>query len=43
MQRYENEPFENASVTIYEGREVDGKSRLVLAEENIVPWFGKIE
>ncbi|MEK7192237.1 MAG: histidine phosphatase family protein [Patescibacteria group bacterium] len=29
---------ENASVTIYEGRSVDGKPRLVLKEENIVPW-----
>lgn len=42
MQKYKSGPFENASVTIYEGKKVNGKSRLVLAEENIVPWLGQI-
>lgn len=42
VQRYENGPFENGSVMIYEGRKFSGKSRLVLVEENIVPWRGKI-
>lgn len=42
MQRYEDGPFENASVTIYEGKEIDRKSRLVLIEENIAPWRDKV-
>ncbi|MDO8467045.1 MAG: histidine phosphatase family protein [bacterium] len=29
---------DNASVTIYRGKSVNGKPRLVLEEENIVPW-----
>lgn len=31
---------DNASVTIYKGKSVNGKPRLVLEEENIVPWKG---
>ncbi len=42
VSRYHKATKENASVTIYEGRTVDGRSRLVLTEENIVPWKGKI-
>lgn len=33
---------ENASVTIYESTNVNGKSRLKLVEENLVPWKNKI-
>ncbi len=42
VKRYEAGVFENASVTVYEGVPKDGKSRLVLKEENIVPWEGKL-
>ncbi len=42
VKRYENGIFKNASVTIYKGKTIGGKSRLVLAGENIVPWEGKI-
>jgi len=43
VRRYEEgEIFENASVTIYQGQEIKGCSRLVLTDENIVPWAGKI-
>jgi broad specificity phosphatase PhoE len=38
LNMYKNKNFENASVTIYEGEEVDGKSRLVLKDSNVVPW-----
>ncbi len=34
--------FENASVTIYENKTVNRKSKLVLVEENIIPWKGKL-
>ncbi|MCX6778880.1 MAG: histidine phosphatase family protein [Candidatus Magasanikbacteria bacterium] len=34
--------FENASVTIYQGQEIKGCSRLVLTDENVIPWAGKI-
>ncbi len=40
VSRYENKVFENASVTAYECQQVSGKSRLVLLEENFVPWKG---
>lgn len=40
--RYQNATKENASVTVYDGIIVDGKSRLVLTAENIVPWKGKL-
>ncbi len=33
---------DNASVTVYRGKSVGGKPRLVLEEENIVPWKGNI-
>lgn len=37
--RYENiGPVENASVTIFKGIDEGGRSKLVLDEENIVPW-----
>jgi len=42
LQKYLSGPFENASVTIYRGEDVNGKSRLILEEENIVPWEGKL-
>jgi broad specificity phosphatase PhoE len=42
IERYHARQFENASVTIYHGKQVDGQSRLVLEQENIVPWEGKI-
>lgn len=42
IQRRKEEFFDNASVTIYSGVEVNGKSRLVLDMENFVPWEGKI-
>lgn len=38
VKKYKDSVFANASVTIYEGKTVKGKSRLVLKEENIVPW-----
>jgi len=34
--------FANASVTLYEGVVIHGKQRLVLVEQNIVPWAGKL-
>jgi broad specificity phosphatase PhoE len=40
--QYKAGRLENTSVTVYEGVEKDGESRLVLREENIVPWRGKI-
>lgn len=42
VKRYHGAIKENASVTIYEGRMVNSKSKLVLVEENIVPWNGKM-
>lgn len=45
LRKYKEEGvFENASVTIYERRENNrqGKPNLVLVEENIVPWKGKL-
>lgn len=42
LDRYHNRTKENASVTIYEGQKIDGKSRLILKEENLIPWKGKI-
>ncbi len=44
MNRYHTGHFENASVTIYGGIITnDDKSRLVLVQENFVPWKGKLE
>lgn len=34
--------FKNASLTIYEGENKNKQSRLILKEENVVPWKGKI-
>lgn len=42
VKRYTDRTAENASVTIYKGSFQKGKPRLVLEEENIVPWLGKI-
>lgn len=42
LDRYEKKVVENASVTIYEGKMTKRKSRLVLKEENVVPWLGKV-
>lgn len=42
MARYKAGTMENASVTIYEGMNLNGKSRLVLKESNIVPWKDKL-
>lgn len=42
MIRYKNGVFQNASVTIYKGQLIQGKSRLILLEENIVPWKDKL-
>lgn len=42
VRRYKEGVFENASVTIYESRMINNKSRLHMVEENIVPWMGKI-
>ena len=38
IKRYEMAVSKNASVTLYKGLRHKGKSMLVLAEENIVPW-----
>lgn len=40
--QYRTSIFENASVTIYRGQEREGKSKLVLQEENIIPWAGQL-
>lgn len=42
VRRHEAGPFENASVTVYEGKSARGKSRLVLKKENTVPWKDKL-
>jgi broad specificity phosphatase PhoE len=42
IRKYESGIFENTSVTIYEGSTIDGKSRLLLKEENFVPWLGQL-
>jgi broad specificity phosphatase PhoE len=42
MRRYRAGVIKNASVTEYEGRVVEGKSRLILVKENIAPWEGRI-
>lgn len=43
LRRHRIGTVKNTSVAIYKGSILDGKSRLVLLEENIVPWYGKIE
>jgi 2,3-bisphosphoglycerate-dependent phosphoglycerate mutase len=42
MDRYKQGSFNNASITTYRGENQNGKSRLVLAEENFTPWKGKL-
>ncbi len=42
MERYKRGSFNNASITRYRGENQNGKSRLVLAEENFTPWEGKL-
>ncbi len=42
LNRYKNKLFCNASVTAYKGIKRDGKSRLELIEENVIPWKDKI-
>lgn len=42
VDRYKRGVFENTSVTIYESKIENNKSRLKLVEENIVPWRGLI-
>lgn len=42
VQRYKAGVFENASITGYCGKSVNGKSRLVLKAENAVPWNGLV-
>jgi len=41
--RYHEAIVGNASVTVYRGVEIAGKSRLCLDEFNIVPWLGKLD
>jgi broad specificity phosphatase PhoE len=40
--RYKAGSLANASVTIFKSKKVKGKQRLVLEEENIIPWKGKV-
>jgi broad specificity phosphatase PhoE len=40
LRRYEQAVAPNASVTVYDGIETGGKSRLVLSQEHFVPWQG---
>ena len=42
LQRYRSKIFQNASVTIYNDLRKNGKSRLILQKENLVPWQGKV-
>ncbi len=42
MQRHKAQRFQNTSVTIYQSVMDNGKPRLQLMEENIVPWEGKL-
>lgn len=43
LERYKKGIFANTSVTIYQGKNMNGKSRLQLAEENTIPWEGKLD
>ncbi|MFA5987377.1 MAG: histidine phosphatase family protein [Candidatus Paceibacterota bacterium] len=40
IKKYKSTIFGNASITVYRGEDNNGHSRLVLEEENIVPWKG---
>lgn len=42
VRRFKGKIVENASVTTYEGMVKNGHSRLVLRDQNIVPWKGKL-
>jgi len=42
VRRYHEATAPNASVTVFEGALVDGKPRLVLAQEHLVPWNGTL-
>lgn len=42
VERYKNGASGNASVTVYEGVIIDGKSRLNLVENNTIPWQDKM-
>lgn len=42
MADYKRGKFHNASMTIYHGEEVGGHSRLVLKQEDVVPWEGLV-
>jgi len=42
VRRYEEAQFKNTSVTIYRGERIDGRPRLILDRENVVPWEGKL-
>ena len=42
LRRYRGDHFDNASVTIYKLRIERHRARLVLSEEKIVPWHGKL-
>lgn len=43
LARYRAGRFANASLTTYVGKIVNGKHRLVLEQENVVPWQGKLD
>ena len=42
MAKYKAGTFANASVTTYQGEMIEGRSRLVLKSQNIVPWEGLV-
>lgn len=42
MRRYKENIFENTSVTVYESLESRGCLRLVLMQENVIPWKDKL-
>lgn len=42
VEMYKRAVFANASVTLYGSDVIHGKQRLVLIEQNIVPWTGKL-
>lgn len=40
--RYKSSSIENASITTFNGRIHERRSRLLLAKENIIPWLGQL-
>lgn len=42
VRKYEAGVFDNASLTVYEGVLREGRPRMALKEENVVPWKGVI-